>query len=140
MSTPRRRSTDRLVRVPTRRTLAMVAWVVMVAWVSLLSYNGTQADKEIRAADRAGRLVACRVLNKDRATQRASTVGFGELLVASSPPKPGETPTEAAERAVLVEAFRERIRQQTAELAVPIPCSSFVDDPEKYLDEEAPGP
>lgn len=110
----------------------------MVAWVALLSWNGTKADDDIRAADRAGRLVSCRVLNKDRAAIRASQIGFGELLVASSPPDPTATPAEVIERDALVAAFRERIRQQTAELAVPIPCSSFVDDPEKYLTDGPP--
>lgn len=123
-NTARRRRTDRRWRLPSRRTLSVVAWVVLVAWVSLLSWSQTQRDEHQETASRAGREVACRVLNEDRAVLRQAQLDFGEVLIASSSTEPNDP---------LVEAFRTRLREQTAVLAERIPCDEFVDDPEKFL-------
>lgn len=120
-----------------RRYRGAIAWVTMIVVVSFLFWNQTKIVDEVRSQDEAGRLVSCRIINHDRRLLRQQAIADGEILIASSPPEPGE---DLVAREEQIAAFRQRILDGTAPLAKPIPCNEFVKNPEQYLQENPTPP
>lgn len=122
-----------------RDNKAAIAWVVLVAWVSFLSWNQTNVTQRIEDRAVASRRVACLVINANNLTLYDSQVRQAEALISASETQATDTPQSEAEqvrRKRGIERYREAVLSQLEPLRVPIPCDKFVNDPESYLAEK----